>query len=189
MLYQIALYVLEKRGELDNYQAWKESLASLPKALRKVREEESRSEEFVNFIQEGPMIMMTGSGVNYGEAYMFSMCILQEMQWIPAQWIHAGEFFHGAFEILVEDTPLLVLHGEDKTRPLSQRVIDFASNITKRLFVIDAKDYTLDGVKAEHRGFLNPFIFMAVLGRLGDDLAEARNHPLTTRRYMGKVKY
>ncbi len=189
MLYQIALYVLEKRGELDNYQAWKESLASLPKALRKLREEESRSEEFVNFIQEGPMIMMTGSGVNYGEAYMFSMCILQEMQWIPAQWIHAGEFFHGAFEILVEDTPLLVLHGEDKTRPLSQRVIDFASNITKRLFVIDAKDYTLDGVKAEHRGFLNPFIFMAVLGRLGDDLAEARNHPLTTRRYMGKVKY
>lgn len=189
MLYHIVLYVLEKRGELEDYKGWKESLAALPKALRTIRENEARSKEFVDFIQEGPMIMVTGSGVNYGEAYMFAMCILQEMQWIPAQWIHAGEFFHGAFEILVEDTPLLVLHGEDKTRPLSQRVVDFASGITKRLFVIDSKDYVMEGVKPEHRGLLNPFVFMSVLGRLGDDLADARNHPLSTRRYMGKVKY
>ena len=133
--------------------------------------------------------MATGSGINWGEAYSYAMCILQEMQWIPAQSIHAGEFFHGAFETLTEDTNLLIFQGEDETRPLTERVIKFAGQYTRRAHLIDTKNYPLEGIAPERRGIYGPFILLAVLARYSDALAERRSHPLKTRRYMGKVPY
>ncbi|MGK4733943.1 hypothetical protein ACSMCP_23770, partial [Salmonella enterica] len=39
------------------------------------------------------------SGAGYGAAYIQSICIFMEMQWIHSYCIHCGEFFNGPFEI------------------------------------------------------------------------------------------
>ena len=63
------------------------------------------------------------------------MCILEEMQWIKTKSIHAGEYFHGTLELTDEDTSMILLYGEDSTRPLMDRVYDFASKITKHIAI------------------------------------------------------
>ena len=39
--------------------------------------------------------------------------------------IHAAEYFHGTLELVEEDTSLILFYGEDETRPLMDRVMDF----------------------------------------------------------------
>lgn len=133
--------------------------------------------------------MTLGAGAVWGETYSYAVCILEEMQWIKAQPVHAGEFFHGSFEIVQEDTNLLVFQGEDLTRPLLDRVITFANKYTKNMVLIDTKDYPLYGVPEDLRGYFSPFVISAVLDRFSENLASVRNHPLSTRRYMTKVEY
>ena len=52
--------------------------------------------------------MVIGSGMLWGEAYDYAMCILEEMQWIKTKSIHAAEFFHGTIELCEEGTSLIL---------------------------------------------------------------------------------
>ena len=72
---------------------------------------------------------------------------------------------------------------------MTERVVAFAEQYTRRAHLIDTKNYPLDGIAPERRGLYGPFILLAVLNSYSDALAEKRNHPLKTRRYMGKVPY
>ncbi|MDZ7673046.1 MAG: hypothetical protein U5K53_09505 [Halanaerobiales bacterium] len=55
------------------------------------------------------------------------LCVsLEEMQWIKTKSIHAAEFFHGTLELVEEDTSIIMLYGEDETRPLMDRVYGFS---------------------------------------------------------------
>ena len=190
MLYQIVFCLLDKLGFNVGYELLQKELSFLPEGLARIRElAKAEAQEFAEKNHDQTFFMVTGSGINWGEAYSYAMCILQEMQWIPAQSVHAGEFFHGAFEILQEDTNLLIFQGEDETRPLTERVVAFAEQYTRRAHLIDTKNYPLDGIAPERRGIYGPFILLAVLNSYSDALAERRQHPLKTRRYMGKVTY
>ncbi len=43
----------------------------------------------------------------------------------------AGEYFHGTIELTEENTSIILLYGEDATRPLMDRVYNFAIQILK----------------------------------------------------------
>lgn len=58
-----------------------------------------RAEEFASKYENEKIFYTMGSGAGYGAAYMESICIFMEMQWINSSTIHTGEFFHGPFEI------------------------------------------------------------------------------------------
>ncbi|MCY7931444.1 SIS domain-containing protein, partial [Bacillus inaquosorum] len=45
--------------------------------------------------------------------------------WIHSHAIHAGEYFHGPFEIIDESVPFIILLGLDETRPLEERALTF----------------------------------------------------------------
>ncbi|KAF9139135.1 hypothetical protein BGX30_008358 [Mortierella sp. GBA39] len=111
------------------------------------------------------------------------------MQWIPAKSIHAAEFFHGTLELVVEDTSVILLKGEDETRPLADRVERFAEKVTKRLTVIDTKDFAMEGISDEFRKHFAVSINWALLSRISVYLERERNHPLTLRRYYRKMEY
>jgi fructoselysine 6-phosphate deglycase len=65
----------------------------------------------------------------------------------------------------------------------------FARKYTNKIELIDTKAFELPGVPEDLRGFLSPIVISAVLSRYSDHLAEYRQHPLSTRRYMFRVDY
>ena len=87
-----------------------------------------------------------GAGALYGATYSYAMCYWEEMHWMRTKSIHAAEFFHGMLEIIDEDTPVVVLQGEDSQRPLTERVIRFLEKVNSNHTVIDSKDYDIPGI-------------------------------------------
>lgn len=190
MLYQIVFNLIKHTDNYDRYEEMMEALATLPENMVNIKNlAEEKAEKFANDYKDAEYFMTLGAGSVWGETYSYAICILEEMQWIKAQPVHAGEFFHGSFEIVQEDTNLIVLQGEDLTRPLLDRVVTFANKYTKNMILIDSKDYPLTGVSEDLRGYFSPFVVSAVLERFSENLSLVRNHPLSTRRYMTKVAY
>ncbi|QIZ10703.1 SIS domain-containing protein [Priestia megaterium] len=147
------------------------------------------AKEFARSYKDEKVIYTMASGANYGIAYWFAICLLMEMQWIHSHALHAGEYFHGPFEVLDKDVPVIQLLGLDETRPLEERSLEFTRHYGERLVVLDAKEFDLKGVAESVKGYIAPLVLQTVLRQYAEELAEARNHPLTTRRYMWKVPY
>ena len=134
--------------------------------------------------------MVIGSGMLWGEAYDYAMCILEEMQWIRTKSIHACEFFHGTIEIVEPDTSMILLYGEDETRPLMDRVLNFCNNVTKNeITIFDTATIELPFTKPEYRKIVSPMVVYTMEERLSAHLENERNHPLTTRRYYRQMEY
>lgn len=163
------------------------SLDALAPAVRAAYADSADAWAFENRREE--LIYTMASGSNYGSAYSFAICLLQEMQWVHSACIHAGEYFHGPFEVTDFDVPFIALRGLDATRPVEQRAIDFAVAHSKNVLVIDANDFGLDGVAEDIRGDFAHILFNIVLRTHADALADHRGHPLSVRRYMWRMAY
>lgn len=148
-----------------------------------------RAKEFAQSYKDEKIIYTMGSGTSFGVAYWYAICILMEMQWIHSHAIHAGEYFHGPFEILDKDVPIIQLLGLDETRPLEERSLEFTKKYGERLVVLDAKEFDLTDIEESVKGYIAPIVMQTVLRQYAEELATARNHPLSTRRYMWKVEY
>ena len=111
------------------------------------------------------------------------------MQWIHSSSIHSGEFFHGPFEITDKEVPFVLQVSEGTNRPLDERALKFLKTYAKRIEVIDAKDLGLSTIDASVVDYFNHSLFTNVYPVYNKALAEERQHPLTTRRYMWKVEY
>lgn len=182
--------LLHKRGDFPEYEAYAAQLETLPEILLHVKiEADSKAREFAETYKDEPYHILVGAGNTWGRAYSYAMCVLEEMQWIKTKSIHAAEFFHGTLEIVEEDTSMILLKGEDETRPLMERVERFAEKYTKKLTVFDTQDYELDGIDQAFRKYLSPIITSTVLQRVSVHLEDKRNHSLETRRYYRKVAY
>lgn len=129
------------------------------------------------------------SGPGFTTAYVFGVCILMEMLWLHSYPIEAAEFFHGPFEIVDRDTPLILLKGEDPSRPLMDRVARFCDTYAGRVISYDSRDFPMVGVDPEIRPIIAPYVLQAALKRMAAHLSALHNQPLTTRRYMWKVAY
>jgi fructoselysine-6-phosphate deglycase len=111
------------------------------------------------------------------------------MQWIKTRPVHAADFFHGTLELVEKGVSVIVLKGEDPSRPLAARVEAFARQYTDKLRVLDTAQYALKGLSEETRALVAPAVLATLLERLSAHLEVKRNHPLTTRRYYKKVPY
>jgi fructoselysine 6-phosphate deglycase len=190
IMYQLTMGLLHVVEGNKKFDKMINSLANLQTVYDKVKVAvKDQAMQFAEEYKDDKVIYTIGSGANYGVAYAFAICILMEMQWIHSHAIHAGEYFHGPFEILDEEVPFIHLLGLDETRPLEERALDFAKRYGKRLTVLDAKEYDLDGIDEEVKGYIAPLVLNFALRVYANALADARNHPLSTRRYMWKVDY
>jgi fructoselysine-6-P-deglycase FrlB-like protein len=188
--YQILFGIIEQTDGFRRTADTLRSFSALADRLAAIRNEaDPKALAFAREYKDQSLFYVIGAGACWGQAVVYCNCILEEMQWITAQPIAAGEYFHAPFEVIDEGSNLLVLKGEDLSRPLVERVIDFTAKHTRRMVVIDTRDYALPGVPEDLRGYFSPFVLLAVLDRFSQNLAAERNHPLTTRRYMGKVQY
>ena len=186
----LALALLHQRGELDAYAEVVQELQALPRLLLEVKRGfEARAREFADQIQDEPYHIITGAGSTWPEAFYYGMCILEEMQWIRTRPVHASDFFHGTLELVEPDVSVIVLKGEDPSRPLAERVERFAAAYTDKLSVFDAAAFPLPGISDGVRALISPVVLATVLERVSAHLEVKRDHPLTTRRYYRRVAY
>jgi fructoselysine 6-phosphate deglycase len=190
LLYQLTMGVLNALEGNDKFDKMINSLSNLQTVFEKsALAYEIKAQQFGLEYKDEKVIYTMASGANYGIAYSYAICILMEMQWIHSNAIHSGEYFHGPFEIIDKNVPFIILLGLDETRPLDERALDFSKKYGEKLVVLDAKDLDLTGVDEELKGYIAPLVLNHVLRKYAERLADARNQPLSQRRYMWKVEY
>jgi fructoselysine-6-P-deglycase FrlB-like protein len=148
-----------------------------------------RAQSFAQEYQKDTFIYTIGSGASYGAAYMESICILMEMQWINSASLHSGEFFHGPFEITDKSIPFMLQISEGHTRELDVRVLKFLQKYALRFEVFDAKELGLSVIDEDVIDYFNHSLFNNVYTVYNEALARIRRHPLSVRRYMWQVDY
>ncbi|RCX18113.1 fructoselysine-6-phosphate deglycase [Fontibacillus phaseoli] len=189
-LYLLIFKLLAARGEFPEYARFADELEAMPEVLLDVkRATEGPAEAFVNKYKDETYHMLIGSGSVWGETYSYAMCVLEEMQWIRTKSVHAAEFFHGTLELVERDTSMILMTGEDESRPLMERVERFARKYTDKLSIFDTKEYELKGISDQFRKYLSPLIIASLFERVSVQLEAQRNHPLSTRRYYRTVEY
>lgn len=191
ILYWLYFKILHLRGDFPNYERFADQLEKLPENLLRIKQEfEPRADEIAKKYYDSDYQMWVGSSEMWGEVYLFSMCVLEEMQWMLTKNISSSEFFHGTLELLEENTPLFLVKGEGPSRQLDERVEKFAKQITKDLIVLDPKDFELKGIDDEFRWFIAPTIISTILvDRLAFYFEKYSGHDLDTRRYYRQFEY
>lgn len=181
---------MKNAGEFDDYDKFMEQYARITPYLLQGKEQyEEQCAAFAARHRDTEYHMVVGSGMLWGEAYDYAMCILEEMQWIRTKSIHAAEFFHGTLELVEEGVSVILLCGEDETAPLMDRVKNFCMTVTNEVASFSTGDVALPFTCAKYRKIVSPLVIYSVLERLSCHLEKERQHPLTLRRYYRRMKY
>lgn len=186
----VAASIMQARGEFPHYADLVSELQQLPALLIDVkRQYEDEAVRLAEVIESADYHIISGAGSTWPEAFYYGMCILEEMQWIRTRPIHGSDFFHGTLELVEDGVSVLIFKGEDQTRPLMDRVEEFARRYTEVVNVVDTADMLTPGISPETRALISPVLLAAVLERVNAHLEAKRDHPLTTRRYYNRVQY
>jgi fructoselysine 6-phosphate deglycase len=190
LLQALAGGIMAKADGWDLLPPLMSSLHALPQVLVDVAaDNEKRAAEDARLLKDDRILYHIAAGPMFSTAYIWGVCVLMEMQWMHSVPLEAAEFFHGPFEIVDQNTPIVLMKGEDPSRPLMDRVERFCKKYTERLFIYDSADYAMPGIDPRIRPIVAPYVVQSALRRISDRLAVWHNHPLTTRRYMWKTEY
>ncbi|WP_192959978.1 hypothetical protein, partial [Ruthenibacterium lactatiformans] len=136
-----------------------------------------------------PILYSIAAGLDACVGYVLTNCLVMESLWKHSSPLHAGEFFHGAFEAVDDTVAVFALLGLGKTRALEERAVKFLQRKTGKLTVLDAAALDLE----VYPGWLRAPVSALVLNRLAalycDEMSYAMGHPISSRRYMGVEKY
>lgn len=183
-------HLLSLRGEFADYSTFADELSALPAALREVETlVDPQAEAFAKDHANIDYLFLVGSGNLWGFTYIYSMCVIEEKFWIQTTRVTGAEFFHGALELIEPDTTIMILQGEDFTRPLTDRAIRFAKDYSRDVTVIDTADFPLPGISERFRPLLSSAVQKFATQRFTFRLAQARNRDLDLRRYYRVVEY
>jgi fructoselysine-6-P-deglycase FrlB-like protein len=186
----LSLDILQHTEGYPHYRDFRDAMQQIDDVVAAARSKvRNRVEAFSQTYRNEKLFYVLSSGASYGHAYGFAICSLMEMQWLHASAIHSGEFFHGPFEITDQQTNFIVLMNDGRTRPLDQRVVAFLERYAQKYEVVDARELGIGVLPQSVVDYFNPILFYSVMCDYRAALARIRDHPLETRRYMGKVKY
>lgn len=119
-----ALGAMNAVGERDDYDALMAEMDKLPQHFLKAKEAfEPEAKKIAETIKDETWHIITAAGATWTEANYYGMCILEEMQWIRTRPVHASDFFHGTLEVVEKGVSVIVMKGEDASRPLTDRVV------------------------------------------------------------------
>ena len=188
------LRLLNRRGCFPKFDAFIEQTKNVWSELVDIRKRfEPRAEEIAKKYALAPYTMFIGSGALWGETILFSMCILEEMQWKRTRYITSHDFFHGTLELLEPGVPVVLFKGEDECRELDKRVEAFLrSGVTgdEDYVIIDTAEYGIPGLDPEFRVIVSPWILSSlVTDRVAAYYETVTKHNLDYRRYYHQFDY
>lgn len=188
--YTVVLRFMKNAGEFDAYDKLTSQMKNLPDAVVQIYKDADK--EMKNYAEkycDEPITYLVGSGNLEDWAVCYGMCIMEEMQWMRTRPISAANFFHGTLEVIERDIPVILIKGEDKTRPEMDRVEKFVNRVSAKVTVFDTKKFALPGIDEEFRGVLSPIVMRSAFMRLNVHLEHCRRHPIDIRRYYKALKY
>ena len=182
--------LLNLHGDFPQLEEFKAQLQTLPDILVAAQEKfDAPAAAMAEKYHNSEYLMWIGGGELWGEVYLFSMCILEEMQWIRTKSIQSSEFFHGTLELVDENTDVFLVKSAGACRPIDERAERFLKEYGTNVEIIDVMDY-MDGVKPEFAPYIAPIISTAVLnGRLSRYFEKNTGHNLDMRRYYRQFDY
>lgn len=190
VMYMLTAGLIDRQEGTALLEGMARNLEALDPVVQKAKEDwQPQAMEFAQGCKDARVLYSLASGCDYSQAYVFCNCYMMEMQWLNAIPIHAGEFFHGPFEIIEEDSPVILLMGRDETRFLEERALAFCKKFTKKLFVIDAKQIDFGAVEPEYEGFMAVLALNNICRLYSKAIAGVRQHSLDIRRYMHLMEY
>ncbi len=191
LLYWLFFRILYRKGEFPDYDKFADGLCKLPNSLLKVKEQfDARAQQIAKDHYDASIQYWIGGNEMWGETYLFSMCILEEMQWIKTKSVTSAEFFHGTLELIEKGVSVFLIKGEGKGRALDERVQKFLQAHTDKLVVIDPAEFALDEMPKEFRWICAPLVCSTCLvDRLAAHLESYTNHNLDYRRYYRQFEY
>lgn len=190
IILELTVEILKVTEGYEHYDAFQSGIDKINGIISKGKQlVGDRAKAFADKYKDESLFYILTSGASYGHAYGFAICSLMEMQWLDAAPIHSGEYFHGPFEVTDKETPFILVMNEGRTRTLDERARVFLEQYAEKVEIVDAKELGISTIADEVVEFFNPILFYSILCVYREALAEVRNHPLDTRRYMGKVAY
>ncbi|EOH95263.1 SIS domain-containing protein [Enterococcus pallens] len=190
-LHYFIFRLLKNAGDFEDYDTFADQLALLPEIFVQAKKDfDPIAQKIAKEHHKDEYQIWVGGGLLWGDIYLFSMCVLEEMQWIRTKSVTSAEFFHGTLELVEEDVSVFLVKGEDETRPLDDRVEKFLNDYTERGTVIDTKDFALTGIDEKYRKYITPMIVEAILTeRLAIQFEHRTGHDLNFRRYYRQFDY
>lgn len=189
--YFILFKFLNLRGEFECYDEFVNDMQNVHEGLIKVKEKfESVANDIAKKTYKEPYQIWIGSGSIWGDIYMFTMCILEEMQWKRTKAVSSPEFFHGTLELVDEDTCVFLVKSVGKCRELDNRVEKFLQQYSEKHYVIDLAEYLIPGVNEKFADICSPMVMETITtGRLAAHIEHHTGHSLAFRRYYRQFEY
>lgn len=188
--YTVTLRFLKNAGQFEKYGQFFKEIVHMPDNIVKVYQDaDEDARAYAEKYCDEPITYLIGSGNLEDWAVCYGMCIMEEMQWMRTRPVSAANFFHGTLEVVERDTPVILMKGEDITRPQMDRVEKFVNRISAKVIVFDTKKFLLEGISDEFRGILSPIVMRSAFQRVNVHLEHLRRHPLAIRRYYRKLDY
>ena len=188
--YTLTLRFMANAGQFPKYDQFMKVIQNMPENVVNIyKDSDAKAKEFADKYCDSPLTYLVGSGNLEDWATCYGMCIMEEMQWMRTRPISAANFFHGTLEVIERDIPVILIKGEDKTRPEMDRVEKFVNTISANVTVFDSKDFELKGISEEFRGMLCPIVMRSAFQRVSIHLEHNRRHPLPIRRYYRRLDY
>lgn len=190
ILYSLVFQILNAIRPCEKFQQGINAVNQLNSVVEKAKVQYKNTlKEWGRKYKREELIYTMGSGACYGEAYSFAICLLMEMQWIHSSCIHAGEYFHGPFEITDDNVPFIIIKGLGSTRAIDERAYNFCQKYSEKIMLVDCADMDWTGISEEVQEYYAPVAAGAVLRALADEFAYQRGHSLSVRRYMWQMEY
>jgi len=127
-------------------------------------------------------VFVVGGGVNWGLAYQFAVCTLQEMCWVHATPIDFSEWRHGPLEMFTPERVAVFLRGRGGQRENEENIIEWCRGNGVDCLVYDSQGMDVDDLAT-------PFTLFVELEWLGYYLSLARNRDMEQWRHYDKVAF
>ncbi|MFH0878936.1 MAG: SIS domain-containing protein [Lentisphaerota bacterium] len=189
-VYMLTAGILEQNEGIPLFEGMVKALgAAAPVIKAAIEQFRPQADEFANACKDARVLYSLASGPDFSQSYVFCNCYMMEMQWINAIPIHAGEFFHGPFEIIEKDSPVVLLLGRSSCRSLEERALAFCQQYTQNLFIIDTKEVDFQNIDEAYHDVVAVLVLNNACRLFSQTIAVLREHSLDIRRYMHLVEY
>ena len=127
-------------------------------------------------------MFVMGGGVNWGLAYQFAVCTLQEMCWVHATPIDFSEWRHGPLEMFTPGRVAVFLRGRGGQGENEENIIEWCRGNGVNCLVFNSQGKEVDN-------FATPFTLFVELEWLGYYLSLAKNRDMEQWRHYDKVTF
>lgn len=189
-VYKVVFALLDLWNGTELAPSMAESLLRLQDTFDAAMEQhQEAARAFAAAYSKEPLIYSVSAGLDSCVGYVLTNCLVMESLWKHSSPLHAGEFFHGAFEAVDDTTAVFALLGLGGTRLVEERAVKFLQRKTKKLTVLDAKALDLSAYPNWQLPYLAPLVLNRLAAQYCDEMSYVMGHPISSRRYMGVEVY